>query len=196
MILTTTPGTASGRTGRPRRADVEAAVLTATVDLIRSQGYAGTTLDDVAAAAGVAKTTIYRRWHSKRELVVAALVDALGEPPVSKARGAAGLRAAIGWLAGRVGDPGVHQLLVGLLGEAGRDAELRADLRRSIRDPFQERAVRQWGADPDAIDLAFDVVVGTVLYHLTMAGSVSDEVLDQVTALAGSLAFGTGTVRS
>lgn len=171
-------------------------VLAATVALIRSQGYAGTTLDDVAATAGVAKTTLYRRWSSKRALVVAALVDALGEPPVSQARGTAGLRAAISWLAGRVGDPGIHQLLVGLLGEAGRDPELRADLRESIRTPFTGRVVEQWGVDPGAIDLAFDVVVGTLLHHVTMTGSATDEVLDRVTALAGSLVFGTGTVRS
>lgn len=186
VILTTT----TGRTGRPRRADVETAVLAATVDLIRSHGYGGTTLDDVAAAAGVAKTTVYRRWRSKRALVVAALVDALGEPPVAPARGTDGLRATISWLAERVGDPGVHQLLVGLLGEAGRDPDLRADLRVSIRDPFRQRVVDQWGVDPAATDLAFDVVVGTVLYHLTMAGSVTEDVLDQVAALAGSLVFG------
>lgn len=46
------------------------------------RGYERTTVDDVAAAAGVGKATVYRRWPTKGDLVVAAM-DALydGEMP-------------------------------------------------------------------------------------------------------------------
>ena len=53
-----------------RSARVGAAVLDATLRLLVERGYAGLRLDDVAAEAGVHKTTVYRRWGSREALVV------------------------------------------------------------------------------------------------------------------------------
>ena len=170
------------RPGRPRRAEVDDAVRAATVRLVREHGYAGTTLDQIARAAGVAKTTVYRRWDSKAGLVLDALVAVLGEPPVP-ARGDE-LRGTIGWLAARIGDPAVHQLLVGLVGEAVRDPDVRASMRRRIRQPFEERLAEAWDADPVDVDLAFDVVVGSLLHHAALAGSIDPAVVDAVTDVA------------
>jgi hypothetical protein len=47
-----------GRTARTR-----AAVLRAVLDELAGGGYAGTTVERVAARAGIAKTTIYRRCY-------------------------------------------------------------------------------------------------------------------------------------
>lgn len=41
-------------------------------------GYAALRLDDVATRAGVAKTTIYRRWPTKAELVQSAIFSRIG----------------------------------------------------------------------------------------------------------------------
>jgi AcrR family transcriptional regulator len=57
--------------GRPRDAGVEARVLEAAMAEMRARGYDGLSVDRVADRAGVAKTTIYRRWPSKAELVIA-----------------------------------------------------------------------------------------------------------------------------
>src|SRR4051794_3451112 len=119
------------RPGRPRRADVVGAVRAATVRLVTERGYAGTTLDEIARAAEVAKTTVYRRWPSKAGVVLDALTDRLGEPPVPGSDGH--LRGTVAWLAGRIGDPAVHGMLVGLVGEAVGDAGVRSALRRRIR---------------------------------------------------------------
>lgn len=71
------------RTGG-RSARVVTEVLTATLEVFAEQGYAGLSIDDVAQRAGVNKTTVYRRWPTKAELVGAAvfsLRDKEAPPP-------------------------------------------------------------------------------------------------------------------
>src|SRR5579862_4293650 len=58
-------GGARAGAGRPRTADADRAILAACLDRLEKVGYGPLTIDDVAAAAGVAKTTVYRRWPSK-----------------------------------------------------------------------------------------------------------------------------------
>ncbi|MFC5831886.1 TetR/AcrR family transcriptional regulator [Nonomuraea insulae] len=52
-----------------RTARVRAAVLEATQDELVEHGFHGLTMDQVAARAGVGKTTVYRRWGTKAGLV-------------------------------------------------------------------------------------------------------------------------------
>src|SRR6476660_1476099 len=58
-----------------RGSRTEAAILTATRELLAENGVHHLTVEGVAARAGVAKTTIYRRWRSKDELALAVLID-------------------------------------------------------------------------------------------------------------------------
>jgi AcrR family transcriptional regulator len=53
---------------RPRNPESEANILEAARLLLRERRYSEITLNDIAARAGVAKTTIYRRWPSKAAL--------------------------------------------------------------------------------------------------------------------------------
>ncbi|MGM7645136.1 TetR/AcrR family transcriptional regulator C-terminal ligand-binding domain-containing protein [Nocardia sp. JW2] len=59
-----------GRTARVREA-----VLQVTGDLLAERGLAGLDLTEVAATAGVGKTTVYRRWRTPAGLVADLLVD-------------------------------------------------------------------------------------------------------------------------
>ena len=52
-----------------RRARTDAKLTTAVNHLLARQGYAALTIESVARESGVAKTTIYRRWSSKAEMV-------------------------------------------------------------------------------------------------------------------------------
>ena len=59
--------------GRPRSEEAHRAILNAAIDLFIEQGYEAMSIEGVAARAGVGKTTIYRRWTSKEDLLVAAM---------------------------------------------------------------------------------------------------------------------------
>lgn len=59
--------------GRPRSPEANRAILMQTLRLLAEQGYTAMSVEGVAAAAGVSKATIYRRYRDKRELVAAAL---------------------------------------------------------------------------------------------------------------------------
>ncbi|MGU3499338.1 TetR/AcrR family transcriptional regulator [Mycobacterium sp. C31M] len=55
--------------GRPRDPRIDAAILSATVDLLVQIGYSNLTMAAVAERASTTKTALYRRWSSKAELV-------------------------------------------------------------------------------------------------------------------------------
>ncbi|GAA2642600.1 TetR/AcrR family transcriptional regulator [Paractinoplanes durhamensis] len=55
----------------PRSVQVVQSVRAAVLAELDRAGYAGLTIDGVAKAAGVNRTTIYRRWPSKGELLAA-----------------------------------------------------------------------------------------------------------------------------
>ena len=59
--------------GRPRGERTDEAIIAATLRLGAARGLVGLSLEAVAAEVGCSKTTIYRRWASKEELVAHAL---------------------------------------------------------------------------------------------------------------------------
>lgn len=63
--------------GRSHR--VVTAVLRVAAEEIARAGYAGLRVEHVAQLAGVNKTTVYRRWPSKQDLVAATMRACLGE---------------------------------------------------------------------------------------------------------------------
>jgi AcrR family transcriptional regulator len=69
--------------GRPRDPSRGEAILKATIELLAEVGYEGTSIDAVAARAGVSKPTIYRRWpDGKEQLVSAAVASCKEDAPV------------------------------------------------------------------------------------------------------------------
>jgi AcrR family transcriptional regulator len=59
--------------GRPRSAEADRAILDATINLLYEEGYSRMSMEAVAEAAGVGKTTVYRRYRDKADLVTAAI---------------------------------------------------------------------------------------------------------------------------
>ena len=66
------------RVGRPRDAQLHAAILAATRELLATGSYAELSMESVAARARVGKKTLYRRWSSKAPLVAEAVLQAYG----------------------------------------------------------------------------------------------------------------------
>lgn len=60
----------------------EAELLAVTLRLLQQHGYDRLTLDAVAATARASKATVYRRWPSKAELVLAALSEGIRQVAV------------------------------------------------------------------------------------------------------------------
>lgn len=59
--------------GRPRDPKTDEDILHAAVEVFRDHGAEGASLQEIAKRAGVATTTLYRRWSSKEDLLVDAL---------------------------------------------------------------------------------------------------------------------------
>ncbi|TPV22474.1 TetR/AcrR family transcriptional regulator [Arthrobacter agilis] len=74
------PGSRGQRTGRPYDHSSDGLILASTLDLLAGRGYEKVTLDEVSLLTGRAKSTLYRRWATKEELVLAA-VRSVGRPP-------------------------------------------------------------------------------------------------------------------
>jgi AcrR family transcriptional regulator len=60
----------------------DAELLAVTLRLLQEHGYEGLTVDAVANAARASKATVYRRWPSKAELVLAAFVEGIRQVAV------------------------------------------------------------------------------------------------------------------
>ena len=73
MTTTSEPEQGIRKPGRPRSVQANKAIIEATLELLAEEGFQGLSIEAVAAKAGVGKTTIYRRWASKDELVMDAI---------------------------------------------------------------------------------------------------------------------------
>jgi AcrR family transcriptional regulator len=73
------PGTQTPTEPRRRRggrsARVRSAVLQATLDELADAGYAALSLEAVARPAGVNKTSVYRRWGTRENLILEAMLE-------------------------------------------------------------------------------------------------------------------------
>lgn len=177
--------------GRPRSATADTAILAATREALVELGWSRLTLGDVAARAGVAKTTLYRRWAGKNELVVDAVAELFDELRLPD-RGtlAADIEGVVLQFAAILARPEAKSGLMAVVAESTRDDALRERIRTSIVDR-QKRLVLEGRAraqargelppqtDPEeaarTADLIFDVVAGAVVHRTLVSAEPADE---------------------
>ncbi|GAA2750803.1 MULTISPECIES: TetR/AcrR family transcriptional regulator [Kitasatospora] len=172
--------------GRPRSAAADLAILEATRQALAELGWGGLTMGDVATRAGVAKTTLYRRWPSKNELVVdamAILFDQLEVADMGSLQ--ADVEAVVAQFADLLSRPETQAALLALFAEGSRDPQLRRRIQEQIVEP-QKVLVQQGRANAQArgemvpdedehaaceeIDIIFDTIAGTVEHRLLVSG--------------------------
>jgi AcrR family transcriptional regulator len=177
-VSSETSSVAAGR-GRPRSDQVDQAILRAASTLLSERGLNAMTIEDVAALAGVGKSSIYRRWPTKGTLALDAfLVDFLTQqPPVDNGNLEDDLREALTlWSTAVVNTP-TGRALVGLVAEAQNDQELsRGWIERvmtPVRDQHRAMIIRaivrgEIPAESD-VDVIMDLLYGAA-YHRLLQG--------------------------
>lgn len=178
------------RTGRPRSAAADEAILEATRASLVDLGWSKLTMGDVALRAGVAKTTLYRRWAGKNELVVdavAVLFDELELPDLGSL--SADVQGVVLQFAALLERPETKTALMAVVAESTRDEALRTRIRDSIverqkrlvllgRERAQQRG--ELPPEPDAAtaartaDLIFDVIAGAVVHRALVSAEPVD----------------------
>jgi AcrR family transcriptional regulator len=62
-----------------RSARIQAAVMDATMNMLRERGIEGLNVAEIATTLGIPESTIYRRWRSREDLVVETVLGRMGE---------------------------------------------------------------------------------------------------------------------
>ncbi|HEY9368908.1 TetR/AcrR family transcriptional regulator [Streptomyces sp.] len=167
------------RLGRPRDARIGEAVVAATRELLAERGYAGLTVDAVAARAGVGKAAIYRRFETKQEMAFAAVVHDLTLPPSRDTGSLAGdLAVLLGEIVASTAAPAPRAVLPAILVEMDADAALADRFRRTflareqagIRALLERAVVRGELAGLPDVELAHALLAGPVFACVFLLG--------------------------
>ncbi|MDR3082226.1 MAG: TetR/AcrR family transcriptional regulator [Streptomyces sp.] len=191
------PADPAPRRGRPRDAARDRALLEATLAVLAESGYGGLTTAAVAARAGVSTATLYRRWSSKEDLVVAAAAsfaeDPYGPPLTGSLEG--DLRVVLrDKAAAMTGEGG--RLMRALIGEAAHNTALAEALTAAFLEPVYRRvaevvrlAVERGEIPPvEDADVLGEVVVGPVMSRFFLTPRLPEQV-DAVDAQAAADRF-------
>jgi AcrR family transcriptional regulator len=187
---------APARPGRKRSENSRLAILAAALDLVGEVGYAGLTIEGIAARSGSGKQTIYRWWSSKADVLLDALATKaeLHVPVSDEGSYAADLRAflAASFALGR------KQPVVDVLRALMAEAQINAEFGERFRTAFLQRRrdalgvilgrARARGDLPPDLPpgTVSDIVFGTLWYRVLATGQPLDDQLieDLVATLA------------
>jgi AcrR family transcriptional regulator len=177
MVTTPTPLSRSARSDK--------AILDATRELLAEGGVRDLTVEGVAARAGVAKTTIYRRWRGKHELALAVLIDMVEQvvatPDLGDTR--AELVSFVDAAVTILGSTIMGRVMQGLVSDLASDPGLAkafqdkvVAMRIAEADRLLARGIERGDlrADTD-VELAHELLFGPVYYRLMLSGAPLDK---------------------
>ncbi len=172
------------RLGPQRNPTIDAAVLDATRQLLADKGYAGTSIDAIAALAGVGRPTIYRRWPSKAHIVNEAVYPVLDTElgaDIDSELGATGtmadqVRALVRGAVTLFAAPATRAAVPGLMSDLRSDGALRevlvvrqlagvrAELKRRMDSALGRGEIRA-GVD---VDTLLDILAGAAIFAMSV----------------------------
>ena len=172
--------------GRPRSQEAHQAILAAVIELLGEQGLNGLTIEAVAARAGVGKTTIYRRWGHKNDLIVEAIEQL--RPPTDALPDTGSLLGDLNMMVAvqreRLEASRLPRIMPRVLSEAMEDPELHAAIVTRAVVPIREALARmlQRGIDRgelrDDLDVetTVDVLHAIPVYKLLLSGGAMESI--------------------
>lgn len=180
----------------PRAVRTRRRVLDAAAHLLAERGVDATSMDAVATAAGISRSTLYRHWPERLPLLLEA-IEHLGEPYRREGAGASrpgeglveALQRHIGGLGDGLRSPEWGAVAADLAAAADRDPDLaevhgRYVVARRETVIARLREARDRGEVPAATDLdwAVSVLVGPLYYHrlILHRPMTEDEVAEHV----------------
>lgn len=185
---------------------MDASLRAAVHRLLLRDGYAGVSVERVAATAGVAKTTLYRRWPSKAEMVFALVVHAdTVTPPADTGTLHGDLEALTEHVVGLLAAPAARQAFPGMIADLRADPVLAARFQQTVITIQRELVGRLLERAHDRGELALvpdpaDVhaqLLGTVFAWLyLMEDTVPTDLAGRIsTALMATIRAGVGDSR-
>ncbi len=180
--------------GRPRSPEADRAIVAATVELLAEEGYAGLSMEGVAVRAGVGKTTIYRRWPCKSDLVVHSLQCVAEQEESAPDTGRVGddLVVFMQRMVDKVRRSEAGRIMPGLLVELARNPELARAFRQGFVEPRRmlvvealRRAIDRGEVRADVdLELVVDVTVAIFQHRLMVTGMpIDDDLPDRLADL-------------
>ncbi|HEY3783879.1 MAG TPA: TetR/AcrR family transcriptional regulator [Steroidobacteraceae bacterium] len=183
--------------GRPRDERIDREVVSAVLQALRSSGYRSVTIDGIARRVGRARTSLYRRWPSKRNLVAYAVLSEMGHDPAADTGGVRGdLESAVRTLSNAFAGP-LGQALAGLVADMALDTALAntirqqvlAARRKSMREALvraQDRGEVRAGLD---IELVLDMLTGPFYYrvlfgHARITPQMTSQIVEYILRVA------------
>ncbi|WP_407445872.1 TetR/AcrR family transcriptional regulator [Rhodococcus sp. (in: high G+C Gram-positive bacteria)] len=183
--------------GRPRNSGIDAALLSASRELLAEVGYAHVTMDEIAARAGTSKAAIYRRFQSKAELLFAAAMHTSNiEPPPDTGSLRGDLLALARRIRSDMSSPTAREVAPQVLAEISRSPEVSQRLRtvfvateRAEIDAILTRATKRGElARTPSVATAHRMLGGALFFTIF----VIDETIDdaELSAVVGILSAG------
>ena len=182
--------TVDARRGRPRSSEADAAILDAAAELFCDFGYDALSVEGVAAKAGVGKSTIYRRYPTKLDLVMAASVHmGAGKAPTPETGVLrADLLAIVRAYARMLKESSVGRAIPMMIAAKAQNPELAAAhdafvaSRRGVSIGVIQRAIDRGdlpaGTDPDLVS---DLLTGPIFLRAFVSGQpMTDRYLESL----------------
>lgn len=146
-------------------------ILAAARTLVAETGYAATTMEAIAAAAGVGKPTLYRWWPNRAALVHEAVLDGVSTRAVPDTGSLAGdLREIVDQVVEFFDQPLVREAWLGSITELRDDREALAAAYRAFLRPAVDAITARLRTAAERGDCRADVEPSVVLDVLLGAG--------------------------